>query len=74
MPAQAAPPAKEDPKERNAVFHDRIQEETVRKEMRVHKPYENYMLTPGIKKNLIVDNKPQSMSIGNQELEDGNFI
>jgi hypothetical protein len=36
-------------KEKNAIFYDRIQAETIRKELRVHKLYENYMLSPSVK-------------------------
>ncbi|KAJ3210670.1 hypothetical protein HDU67_005124 [Dinochytrium kinnereticum] len=35
--------------EKNAIFFDRIQAETIKKELRVHKLYENYMLSPSIK-------------------------
>ncbi|TPX71891.1 hypothetical protein SpCBS45565_g00980 [Spizellomyces sp. 'palustris'] len=51
----------------NAVFRDAIHAETVRKEMKRYKVYEQYMLTPSVEKGLVVTEKPNRVSIQNME-------
>ncbi|KAJ3173347.1 hypothetical protein HK101_011064 [Irineochytrium annulatum] len=61
--------------EKNAIFVDRIQAETIRKELRVHHVYEKYMMSPAIKSNLVITNTPQRMSVNsNEEKEDEEYI
>ncbi|KAI9359563.1 FAM183A and FAM183B related-domain-containing protein [Zopfochytrium polystomum] len=58
---------------KNAIFFDRIQAETIKKELRVHKLYDRYMLSPHVKSKLVVTNKPQSMSLAVDEIEDDEY-
>lgn len=62
-------------KPKNAIFYDRIQAETIKKELRVHKLYDHYMLSPNVKDKLVVSNKPQGMNLMNQveEKEDNEY-
>ncbi|KAI9206773.1 FAM183A-like protein [Polychytrium aggregatum] len=59
----------------SAVFADAIFAETVRKEMRVHRLYEHYMLSPSvIHKGLVLTNKPTSAGKeGRIETEDEDY-
>ncbi|KAJ3265244.1 guanine nucleotide exchange protein for ADP-robosylation factor [Chytriomyces hyalinus] len=54
---------------KNAIFYDRIQAETIKKELRVHHLYEHYALSPSVKTKLVINNKPQSMTLSNTEVE-----
>ncbi|KAI8852584.1 FAM183A and FAM183B related-domain-containing protein [Chytridium lagenaria] len=61
--------------EKNAIFFDRIQAETIKKELRVHKLYENYMLSPSIKNNLVITNTPNTMNVQTKnEIEDEEYL
>ncbi|KAI8914724.1 hypothetical protein DFJ77DRAFT_548751 [Powellomyces hirtus] len=53
----------------NPVFRDAIHAETVRKEMKRFRIYEEYMLTPAVKKGLVVAEKPNRINI--QALDGG---
>ncbi|ORZ36896.1 FAM183 family [Catenaria anguillulae PL171] len=44
----------------NTIQKNAILEETIRKQMRRHKLHENYMLSPNIKKNLVLTAKPNT--------------
>ncbi|KAI9008157.1 hypothetical protein HDU85_002125 [Gaertneriomyces sp. JEL0708] len=55
----------------NPVFRDMIHAETVKKEMRRHHVYEHYMLTPNVRKGLVVAEKPNKISV--QEIEKSAF-
>ncbi|KAJ3241890.1 hypothetical protein HDU81_009753 [Chytriomyces hyalinus] len=54
---------------KNAIFYDRIQAETIKKELRVHHLYEHYALSPSVKTKLVINNKPQSMTLSSTEVE-----
>ncbi|KAI8610971.1 FAM183A and FAM183B related-domain-containing protein [Chytriomyces sp. MP71] len=54
---------------KNAIFFDRIQAETIKKELRVHHLYEHYALSPSVKTKLVINNKPQSMNMSHTEME-----
>ena len=54
------------------IFNDAIHAETIKKEMRVHRLYENYMLTPAKVKDLVITNKPTGdPTITGKEMGDG---
>ncbi|ORY49064.1 hypothetical protein BCR33DRAFT_714126 [Rhizoclosmatium globosum] len=70
----AAPPTADDDK-KNAIFTDRIQAETIKKELRVYHLYEHYALSPSVKSKLVINNKPQAMDVTktDQEVEDEEY-
>ncbi len=56
------------------LFNDAIFAETIKKEMRVHKLYENYMLTPSKLTNLVITKKPTGdPTIKGAEIEDSKY-
>ncbi|KAI9332210.1 FAM183A and FAM183B related-domain-containing protein [Obelidium mucronatum] len=61
-----APPATDEERQ-NAIFYDRIQAETIKKELRVHHLYEHYALSPSVKTKLVINNKPQAMNLQNTD-------
>ncbi|KAJ1560089.1 hypothetical protein HK405_008275 [Cladochytrium tenue] len=71
----AAAAAAGDDDRRNMIFYDRIQAETIRKELRVHRLYDRYMLSPSVKSKLVITNTPQSMNLMNpvDDVEDEEY-
>ncbi|KAJ3152938.1 hypothetical protein HDU86_005393 [Geranomyces michiganensis] len=65
--AEGAGAAKTSASATNPVFRDAIHAETVRKELRLYKIYDNYMLTPAVEKGLVVAEKPNRINI--QDIE-----
>lgn len=56
------------------LFNDAIFAETIKKEMRVHKLYENYMLTPSKLTNLVITKKPTGdPTVKGAEIEDSEY-
>jgi len=57
------------------IFNDAIHAETIKKEMRVHRLYENYMLTPAKVKDLVITNKPTGdPTITGKEMGDEEYL
>ncbi|KAI9150932.1 hypothetical protein H9P43_009547 [Blastocladiella emersonii ATCC 22665] len=47
----------------NTIQKNAILEETIRKEMRRHELYDHYMMSPNIKKNLVLTAKPNTTNV-----------
>ncbi|KAI8803484.1 FAM183A and FAM183B related-domain-containing protein [Cladochytrium replicatum] len=54
---------------RASLVNDAKFAETIRKELRFHKLYENYMLSPSVKKNLVITNKPTSAKLDGETID-----
>ncbi|KNE64098.1 hypothetical protein AMAG_09160 [Allomyces macrogynus ATCC 38327] len=51
----------------NTIQKNRILVETIRKEMRRHTLYDHYMLSPNLKKNLVLTAKPNTTTVQPKE-------